>query len=58
MSFSLTDDGTLDTMIACDDCGQEERYNFSEHESEDCDCYDNFVAWAIEDANDSHECHS
>lgn len=28
MSHSLTDDGTLDTVIRCDDCGHETRFTY------------------------------
>ena len=55
-TFSLGDDGTLDTVIVCDDCGQEMRYNFDGGHDDctpiangDCDCYGQFVDWAIEE---------
>jgi len=60
MSIVLGDDGTLDTVLHCTDCGQEFRYNFDpsndigEDQSPD-DAYDAFVAWAIEDAAGQHE---
>ena len=53
----LGDDGTMDTVLVCDGCGEEMRYNFN-HE-DDCDeagCYDQFVDWALEDAQENHEC--
>lgn len=60
MSGRLGDDGTLDTVIVCDACGEEARYNFdSDGMEEDGDsqaAYDDFVDWAISDFNDSHEC--
>lgn len=28
MSFSLTDDGTMDTVVRCDECGEEVRFNY------------------------------
>ena len=63
MSFVLSDDGTLDTVIKCSGCGREYRFNWDgEHDCEsgteggDCDCYAQFVAWAIDDANESHDC--
>lgn len=68
MGFSLGDDGTLDTVIVCDDCSQEFRYNaqsMPEHytsckagvnDDAPCTCYETFVAWAKEDASESHDC--
>ena len=60
----LGDDGTMDTVLVCSECGEEMRYNYDptaecEH-GEDCKAgeahYDDFVAWAIEDATADHEC--
>jgi hypothetical protein len=70
MAFHLTDDGTLDTVVRCEDCGQEERYNYDPESAADVeafldapagtvkpeDGYDQFVAWALEDAAQTHEC--
>jgi RNase P subunit RPR2 len=28
MAFNLSDDGTLDTVVTCSECGAELRYNF------------------------------
>lgn len=58
--FLLSDDGTLDTVIACKHCGEELRYNF---DGSDCvtsgdsqRAYHEFVKWAKADAADQHEC--
>lgn len=51
--FSLGDDGTMDTVIICDDCGEELRYNYS---GETGETYDEFLEWAFEDAESEHEC--
>lgn len=60
MAGRLGDDGTMDTVIYCSECGEEARYNFdSDGMEEDGDsqtAYEDFVEWAIEDFNDSHEC--
>ena len=63
MPFTLGDDGTMDTVTVCNECGQEERFNFDgEHEdctpiaNGDCDCYGKFVDWALQEAYDTHEC--
>jgi hypothetical protein len=83
MKFRLGDEGTLDTVIVCGECGAELRYNYDDgprDEQDDEDrraelrishpiaseqaielllgeqLYDEFVAWAIEDAEDSHIC--
>lgn len=34
MAIELTDDGTLDTVLRCSDCGEEMRYNYTP--SDDC----------------------
>jgi len=56
----LGDDGTMDTVLVCDECGQEIRYNFDPSGPDTIDDiqqdYDAFVDWAIEDATESHEC--
>jgi hypothetical protein len=65
MAIELTDDGTLDTVLRCSDCGEEMRYNYNPSydpedaiEGEDADqrAYDAFVEWAIADATEEHEC--
>jgi hypothetical protein len=59
MAARLGDDGTLDTVIYCSECGQEQRYNYSA-EDEDINhgiaSYDSFVDWCIEDFESEHEC--
>lgn len=62
----LSDDGTMDTVLVCRECGEEARYNYddsfadtpSEDESEDSAFadYDTFVVWAIEDFDSEHVC--
>lgn len=83
MSIILTDDGTLDTVLRCTECGKEMRYNYDVGpESEECALelradyllkhptatdaqandyadtvlYDEWIAWAKEDAEAEHEC--
>jgi hypothetical protein len=72
MAIELTDDGTLDTVLRCTDCGAELRYNYdgpSEIEAGNVDDamsalaaadaeYDAFVEWAIDDATAEHACTS
>lgn len=53
MAAELRDDGTMDTVIACDRCGEEERYNW---DGEGFGSYDAFVAWALKDFDETHEC--
>lgn len=63
MTFTLGDDGTLDTVLTCDKCGYSERYTFDgcgeqyhlEYPGE-CNCYSQFIAWAKHDAASYHEC--
>lgn len=54
----LTNDGTMDTVLRCRDCGQELRYNYDRTtgDAEQAETYDEFVKWAIEDAGTAHEC--
>lgn len=61
----LGDDGTLDTVLVCRQCGEEARYNFDGCTDPDCkgDCdpgetYAAFVEWAMEDFDSEHECTS
>ncbi len=65
MAIELTDDGTLDTVLRCSECGKEMRYNYDpcgpDTEPADDDQqaeanYDAFVAECIEDATADHEC--
>ena len=59
MAFRLGDDGTLDTVVVCEDCGQAERYNYQgEDESafEGPGAYQDFIAWALRDAETEHDC--
>lgn len=69
MAFTLTDDGTLDTVVKCDQCGEELRYTYTPDEpterlsrdrdlTDDGKDYDAFVSWAIDDAEQTHECAS
>lgn len=62
MAMQLGDDGTLDTVIVCSECGEELRYNFDgidddgRAEMSDGDAYEAFVTWALEDAGEQHDC--
>ena len=63
MAIELTDDGTLDTVLRCTECGEEMRYTYDgepagQHSEDSGDGYDAFVAWAIEDAESEHVCAS
>ena len=49
--------GTLDTVVRCTGCGHEVRYNFdTEPSSPTNETYDEFVAWACRDAEESCVC--
>lgn len=59
----LGDDGTMDTVVRCTECGAELRYNFDPAaaesdaaEDDGKDPYDEFVTWAIDDATNEHAC--
>lgn len=53
--FTLSDDGTLDTVLTCSECGQDERYNYDPSGGRTLS-YNQFVLWSIKDAEDIHEC--
>lgn len=67
MAFSLGDDGTMDTVVYCDDCGQEERFNYDGDinmfyeginmtpEKMEAD-YQAWVKGCCEEAAETHEC--
>jgi hypothetical protein len=52
--FDLTDDGTLDTVLRCRTCGAEVRYTYDPAPDSD-ETYDDFVAWARTDADETHD---
>jgi hypothetical protein len=62
--IQLSDDGTLDTVLCCADCGEEFRFNFDgmgpdgiiEDETEAQAAYDAFVEGSIAEITDEHEC--
>ena len=57
--IELIDDGTLDTVLRCSECGEELRYNYDGGDispDESAPSYDSFIEWAIQDATDTHEC--
>ena len=60
MTMQLTDDGTLDTVIRCSECGEEFRFNFAnsgdDESPEGPEAYDSFVEDCCEDAAEEHEC--
>ena len=58
MAHVLTDDGTLDTVVECDMCGEQSRYNFQNSEGfpEGEQGYAEFVKHALIDADREHEC--
>lgn len=51
----LTNDGTMDTVLKCSECGKEFRYTWQPENNGD-ETYDDFVEWAIEDAEGDHAC--
>lgn len=67
MAFRLTDDGTMDTVVRCEHCSEEVRFNYAMEDagepecthgkSDGCqDCYDEWVEQCCVDAEDDHEC--
>lgn len=56
----LTDDGTLDTVLECSDCGEQMRYNYPTAMDEDEGDYIYYERWTdqiITDETQEHECH-
>lgn len=65
MSFHLTDDGTLDTVVRCSECGHEDRYTYDPCGPDADMCpdddtadrqYREFVADCIEQSEEDHMC--
>lgn len=62
VAIELTDDGTLDTVVRCTECGEEGRYNYDSSDADivdpddNGDAYDAFIEWAIEDFAAEHVC--
>lgn len=62
-NFSLVDDGTFDTVIRCNLCGEEQRYNYDpsapgadESELSGEEAYQAFIDDCMADAEMDHEC--
>ena len=68
MTIRLTDDGTLDTVFECSECGEEMRYNFANsYPSSDGPSeytrnpmtevlYQDWIDQIIEDETQKHDC--
>jgi transcription elongation factor Elf1 len=68
MSIDLTDDGTLDTVLRCSECGEEFRFNYDggmepstdedqpDREQDALDAYDDFVDECIAEVETDHVC--
>lgn len=54
MAGHLTDDGTMDTVIKCDICGEETRYSYQIDGGDDT--YDEWVRGCIADFDRDHMC--
>ena len=58
----LIDDGTMDTVVVCPECGEEQRYSYAiggpdqVQGEEPAESYDEFVKWAMADFDGEHEC--
>jgi len=50
----LTDDGTMDTVLRCDECGEEFRFNYEWSASDST--YEEWVTSCIEEIEQEHEC--
>ena len=57
--FKLSDDGTLDTVVTCEDCGEEVRYTYMPEDlpiGQPVETYEEFIEWCLKDAAEDHEC--
>lgn len=52
MGFTVVDDGTLDTVLMCQECGQEVRYTYAEPP----EAWYEWEDWCLDDAKETHEC--
>ncbi len=52
----LIDDGRLDTVLECSECGEEFRYNYVHYLGDEYDNYDRWVDQIIKDETQEHEC--
>ena len=59
-TFSVVDDGTMDTVLQCNDCQQSLRYNFQGmdifDDMDERDPYEAFVEWCMDEAARTHDC--
>ena len=53
LAFNLIDDGTLDTVLECVECGERLRFNYGDIEFDTDEARLEFV---VEEARDVHEC--
>lgn len=51
----LSDDGTMDTVVVCDECGQEYRGTY-DGDGDPETGYDDFVDYLINEVADEHIC--
>ena len=63
MGHILGDDGTMDTVVECEACGQESRYNFEAADDSEVngeegheEAYGAFIKESCEDADEQHNC--
>jgi transcription elongation factor Elf1 len=61
-TFTLVDDGSLDTVLVCDECGAALRFTYAAWDDDDAAldddaAYESFVDWCFEEAVNEHECH-
>ena len=53
MAILLGDDGTLDTMVYCSECGKEYRGTY---QPDSADSYTEFVEWLTDEFASEHIC--
>ncbi len=56
MGARLGDDGTLDTVLVCKECGKEVRYNFDVGPDDTDISYDSWVVDILAEFDEDHEC--
>lgn len=49
--FILVDDGTLDTVLQCRECGEQLRFTYDREED-----FEEWMEWCFTEAEEQHEC--
>ena len=56
MPILLGNDGSMDTVVFCSECGREYRGTWMPDSDDTDDTYDAYVEWFMDDVGTSHIC--